>query len=84
MPIITNFKLPTTEEVHEHVVATRTFDTSDAFKGIHTLAPKGGFGTTIILERGVRANVLYELTGRIALNPHASKEWHWIFDKASA
>ena len=74
--------LPSVNQIANHLKNSRIFDTDSLFKGNPVLAPLGGVGTQLWLEKGVRMNVLSELTGRIALNKSYSEEWHKIFNKA--
>jgi hypothetical protein len=74
--------LPLVSEVSEHITNTRTFDTDSLFAGDPVLAPEGGYGTQIFLERGVRMNILLEMTGKSALNEEWNKEWNLVFDSA--
>ncbi len=74
--------LPLVSEVSEYIVNYRTFDTDSLFAGEPVLSPEGGYGTQIFLERGVRMNILLEMTGRSTLNEEWNKEWNAVFDSA--
>jgi hypothetical protein len=74
--------LPLASEVSKHITNTRTYDTDSLFAGEPVLCTEGGYGTQIFLERGVRMNILLEMTGKSALNQEWNKEWNTLFDRA--
>jgi hypothetical protein len=74
--------LPCVSEVARHLLETRTFDTNSLFAGDPIVCPEGGYGTQLWLEKGVRMQVLSEMTFRVALNKDWMEKWNAIFDSA--
>lgn len=74
--------LPTIINVLVHIENTRNYSTDSLFEGKGVNVPSGSYNSQIWLEKGVRSNILFELTGRKVLNKKFQSEWNSIFDKA--
>ena len=77
-----NISKMTTAALAAHLLETRTFWTESLFDGSYILAPQGGEGTQLYLERGVLLNVLEETTGRVSLSSPAYQSWVTEFGMA--